>query len=213
MRNGDPYHESNINAQDPLRFIDGSIQFWDIDRNEAIFRAKDFSPLLEGFELTPDGRFVLFKSEGQLANGGTLFVVPSALLDYYQGMITLNPHFPNVLQLNLEQDRFIIDQNQYNLQTGELLETIDPSQVSSEDCQAEDSRSLDGKLIFSRGIDSRQGQVCVLQAGTQELLHVIQVAPSVASYVVGVGDPTISPDGTQLLIPTQQGVVYVYQVE
>ncbi len=54
-------------------------------------------------------------------SGTTNYAVYSAPLEYYQGMITVSPHFPDSFSVDIENQEFYIGGNAYDLRTGEEI--------------------------------------------------------------------------------------------
>jgi hypothetical protein len=144
--------------------------------------------------------------------GATQFVVPSAPLDFYQGMTTIKPHFPEWFGVDVAGNRFMIDDNAYDLKTGAALGEINLPQNAPAGCASKGERSKDGGLLFTRGYDNYYGRICVLDAATMQLLETIESVPHGDYDNLGPLWPILSPNGRTLYFPTQDGAVLVYQV-
>jgi WD40 repeat protein len=144
-------------------------------------------------------------------SGATRFVIESAPLEYYNGMMTLDPHFPEALGVDVDNNRFYINDQAYNLKTGEALGKAERPTTLPRDCAAGGTLSADGSLLFTAGYDSNDGQVCVLNAADHQLIQVLDVIPEAGRDYAGLSALTLSPDGTQLALSTWGGMVYVYQ--
>jgi WD40 repeat protein len=142
-------------------------------------------------------------------SGATKYVIQSAPLDYYNGMWTIKPHFPEFFGVDLAGNRFFINESGYDIDTGELTEQNEPL-TAPKDCFAIGPKSLDEKLTFTLGYESREGQICVLNTDTRELIRTIPVEKTPSNYFVEW--LYISPDGKQLLVTTVSGVSYIYQI-
>ncbi len=145
-------------------------------------------------------------------SGATQYLVKSAPLEYYQGLQTLNPHFPESFGVNLAEDVFYIDTNAYNLQTGAF---IGPSQLPADvpyGCSLAGPITTDGKLVYTVGIDNLEGRICVLSTKDYSYLGSIQVITNPESSSVYTDWIYLSPDGKQLIVTTTSGVVIVYQI-
>lgn len=145
-------------------------------------------------------------------SGATQYVIESAPLDYYNGMITLDPHFPGFFNLDPENNRFYIDSLAYDLQTGEALGDYQPPASLPQGCAAGGERSADGTLLFTYGYDRYEGQLCVLDAYDHSLLQTLDVVPEEGREYTGVSGLTLSPDGAQLAVSLWGGIVNIYQV-
>jgi WD40 repeat protein len=146
-------------------------------------------------------------------SGATQYVTTSAPSYYDDIGLTIHPQFPEWFSVDLEGELFYLDQNGYALQTGVLAGEYQPPVGLPEGCAAGGPLSADGQLRFTLGYDTRQGQVCVLDVATLELLHTLEVIPAPANQIFGLTWLYLSPDGTTLLLPSSTGMIYVYQVE
>jgi WD40 repeat protein len=142
--------------------------------------------------------------------GATQYLIEPDPLEYYHGMMTLNPHFPGVSGLDLEQQVLVMDGINYDLGTGEAVGVYEPPATLEPGCSPFGAASADGQLRFTLGHDSRAGQVCILDARDLSLRAAIQVMPGgeTAPYVWGL---ELSPDGRQLAVIVEGGLVYIYQ--
>ena len=86
-------------------------------------------PFIEG-----TNQIVGFGSWGTMVSwnihsGSTNYVVYSVPLEYYQGMITVSPHYPNSFWVDSENQKFYIGRTAYDLQTGEEIKGPESSDV------------------------------------------------------------------------------------
>ena len=139
-------------------------------------------------------------------SGAAQYHVLSEPLEYYQGMLTLNPHFPESFWVMAEEERFYIDEIAYNLKTGEVIGPYQGQANQVGDCSAVGPVSADGEIMFTGGYGSLSSNICVLKAESKELLSILP-GPS------RMGGVYLSPDGTRLYVPTWDGTVWIYQVE
>lgn len=145
-------------------------------------------------------------------SGATQYVIESAPLDYYNGMMTLDPHFPGFFNLDVENNRFSINDQTYDLQTGQALGIYQPPTTLPQGCAAGGERSADGTLLITYGYDLHEGQLCVLDADDQSLLQTLDVIPEDGREYTGVSGLALSPDGAQLAVSLWGGMVNIYQV-
>lgn len=145
-------------------------------------------------------------------SGATQYVIESAPLDYYNGMMTLDPHFPGFFNLDVENNRFHINDQTYDLQTGQALGIYQPPTTLPQGCAAGGERSADGTLLVTYGYDLHEGQLCVLDADDQSLIQTLEVIPAEGREYSGITGLTLSPDGAQLAVSLWGGMVNIYQV-
>jgi WD40 repeat protein len=145
------------------------------------------------------------------SSGATKFSVKSQPLEYYEGMMTIKPHFPESFAVDPPNSRFFIDDQAYNLQDGKVIGPYQPPQKLPNGCSEAGPVTKDGKIRFSRGYDRAEGRICVLDARDFSVLQTIQVA-SEGSPDGLVGWPVLSPNGRQLAVPLWGGQILVYQV-
>lgn len=146
-------------------------------------------------------------------SGATRYLIEPAALEYYQGMVTLNPYFPEYISVDPENQVFYVDQARYALETGELLGQYQPPATLPDACLASGPTSPDGELHFTIGYNYRTGQICVLNVDKTRLLATIEVLePRVAKWVE-LEWLYLSPDGSQLVVTTTSDILYVYEVQ
>ncbi len=143
-------------------------------------------------------------------SGATRYSLASAPLEYFNGMVTLQPHFPDHVEVDEAANRFVIGGAGYDLTTGEPVEAALATGRAPAGCAESGALSQDQGLLFTRGTESHEGELCVLDAGTLKLIETIPVAAG-GSYAYSLGWPQISPDGRQLIV-TAGGIVFVYQI-
>jgi len=178
-----------------------------VDAYEIGMTSRIFSTHLE---FIPDTNMLVgFGSWGTVVNwnvnsGATNYVIQSAALEYYNGMITIKPHFPEYFDVDQANNSFYINENGFNLSTGESQGTYESPVNLPEGCSPVGPQSVDRKLLFTMGYDSREGEICVLNAETLELLDSLHVQWATWAY--------LSPDGRQLIVTAGSGIVYVFQI-
>jgi WD40 repeat protein len=169
-------------------------------------------------EFVPDKNMLIgFGSWGTVVNwnvnsGATNYVIQSDALEYYNGMITLKPHFPEYFGTEETKDLFYINENSFDLNTGESRGVYQPPANAPAGCAPVGPVSQDKTLLFTRGYEEREGEICILNAQNMELLHTIQVIQPTYGFLHWVDWPFISPDGKQLIVTGGSGFVYVYQI-
>ncbi len=145
-------------------------------------------------------------------SGARNYVVESAPLDYYQGMITLNPHFPEFFGVDLASNQFFINSLGYDLQTGQVTGEYQAPKNLDANCASSGPLSKDGRLRFSLGYDNLDGRICLLDAADWHLMGTIEVIPEEVSKSIYLSWPYLSPDGRQLILTTNLGMIYVYEI-
>lgn len=145
------------------------------------------------------------------AGGDTRYLIEPEPKDYYQGMITLNPHFPEFLSVDTDNGRFYIDNAGYDLATGTSVGTFQPSEKLPDGCTMSGPLSADGRVRFAIGYEGREGQICILDAVDDSLVGTVEVfsAERTAGYITWLYLP---PTGDRLMVATDSGAVLVYGV-
>lgn len=145
-------------------------------------------------------------------SGATAYLLEPQPLDYYNGMVTLNPHFPEFSGLDPATQQFYIAGQGYAVDSGEATGPYAPPANLPAGCAPSGPLSTDGALRFTRGYDTRQGQICVLDALTLSLRATLNVLAPDAPAADRLGWLYLSPDGGQLSVTVAGESVYVYQV-
>ena len=145
-------------------------------------------------------------------SGATQYVITSIPSYTRDGMMTIHPQFPEWFGVDLESDLFYINQNSFSLADGALVGEYQPPANLPADCLDTGPLSADGSLRFTLGYNTRDGQICVLDAATLELVSTFVVIPRPANLSFYLDWLYLSPDGSCLLATTSSGVLYVYQV-
>jgi WD40 repeat protein len=145
-----------------------------------------------------------------LDSGALKYVVGSEALKYYEGMVTIKPHFPESFWLDQKQGSFFINGSPFSIADGKPGAPIQLPASQAKACYSGGVLSKDGKVTFSLGFSEQGGEICVLDARSGELLWRVGVAqPNIGQYIGGL---YLSPDGTRLYVPMEDGIVFVYQV-
>jgi WD40 repeat protein len=145
-------------------------------------------------------------------SGATQYMIEPEPLEYYQGMVTLNPHFPEFMGVDLENQRFYIDNAGYDMASGEMIGPYQPPREVPDGCAINGPHSLEGDLLFTKGLENLGGQICVLDAEDMHLIRTIDVIPAAALDITGVEWLYMSPAGDQLIVNIYGDMIYVYQV-
>jgi len=186
-----------------------------VDAYEIDAPSRIFSTYLEFIPNT--NMLIGFGSWGTVVNwnvnsGATNYVIQSSALEYYNGMVTLKPHFPEYFDSDVTNNIFYINENGFDLGTGENLGVFQLPDELPDGCSPVGPISNDGELMFTRGYGSREGKVCVLNAESFDLLNEIYIMPESDTYIEWVNWLYLSPDGGQLIVTVGSGIVYVYQI-
>ena len=144
-------------------------------------------------------------------SGATRFVIQSPALEYYNGMSTIKPHFPEFFTVDPARNSFYINDNGYDIETGKETGSFSSVANVPEGCAPVGPTTSDQQITFTRGYDKHEGQICVLNASSMELIRTITVAPfEKGNYFVGW--LYLSPNSKQLIVTMESGMVYVYQI-
>lgn len=186
-----------------------------VDPYEMDMVSRTYSTYLE---FVPGKNMLIgFGSWGTVVNwnvnsGATNYVIQSNALEYYNGMITIKPHFPEYFGIDEAKDLFYINENSFDLNTGESRGVYQPPANTPEGCAPVGPFSQDETLLFTRGYDNHEGGICVLNAKTMELMGTLPVMHPNFQVRQWVDWPFLSPDGKQLIVTGGSGFVYVYQI-
>jgi len=207
---------------------DCNIKLWDVESGELLHYFEEtavdaydigsisriFSTYLEFIPGT--NMLVGFGSWGTVVNwnvdsGATNYVIQSSALEYYNGMVTLKPHFPEFFGVDQSQEKFYINENGFNLTTGESLGIYQEPANLPKGCVPSGPISNDGQLLFTRGYGRYHGgEICILNPETFDLLGTLSILPDDDDGWIDW--LYLSPDGKQLLVTVGSGIVYVYQI-
>ena len=194
-----------------------TMEVTEVDYYEGI--ATDVRIFIWHLEFLPESPLVMgFGSFGTAVtwnrySGQSQLVVESVPLDYYQGMVTVAPHYPGSFGVDLENDRFYIGELAYDLETGGQIGVYNIEEEKQPmDCDPFGPVSNDGGLRFTKGRGELVGKICILDNQTMELMGTFQVLPKLGYGYSYVAWPFLSPDGTQLIVPTYDGLLFIYQI-
>jgi WD40 repeat protein len=144
-------------------------------------------------------------------SGATNYVIYSAPLEFYNGMMTVSPHYPDSFGVDTDKNQLFIGKNIYDLQTGAALGEYKPPKTLPDGCALSGAVSADRNLLFAPGYDSLEGQVCILDAHDYHLIRLLEVISS-PDYSLTVAGLALSSDGKILIVATTMGTVNVYQI-
>ncbi|HNS61791.1 MAG TPA: hypothetical protein PKK96_12350 [Anaerolineales bacterium] len=186
-----------------------------VDAYEIGMSSRIFSTYLEF--IPNENMLVGFGSWGTVVNwnvnsGATNYVIQSPALEYYNGMVTLNPHFPEFFDVDMSNNSFYINDNGFDLATGQSLGVYQLPAQLPKGCSPVGPISIDGQLLFTRGYDTREGKICILDSNSLNLLGEIYIMPESDTHIEWVNWLYLSPDGKQLIVTVGSGIVYVYQI-
>jgi WD40 repeat protein len=207
---------------------DCDIKLWDLESKKVLHHFEERSidpyeidwssrPFMYSMQFIPQTDLILgFGSWGTAAvwdvNSGALkYFLQSPPLDFYDGMITVKPHFPEYFRVDLAENRFYIDDTGFNLDTGERTSEQPQDEIAVKNCSSSGARTPDGTLMITRGFENYEGQLCVLNADDLTLVSTIPVLDDTKDGYY-VGWPFISPDGKQLIVTTDSGILFIYQI-
>ncbi|MDH5506688.1 MAG: hypothetical protein OEZ02_05670 [Anaerolineae bacterium] len=145
-------------------------------------------------------------------SGAKKYIVESAPLEYYQGMMTIKPHFPEYFRVDLENGRFYINELGYDISTGEVAEKYQKPANSPIGCSLSGPTSADGKLLFTVGFNHLDGKICILQKATFQVLAIINAIPEKSLDFEGIVWLFMSPNGEQLVAYTYSGTILVFEI-
>lgn len=148
----------------------------------------------------------------QAETGESRYLIEPEPLEYYNGMKTLNPHFPEFFGFNQATQSFLIDNAEYNIASGERLGEYQLPDDLPAGCSPVGPTTTDGSLMFTQGFDEHAGQICILNAGDYQLVQTMPLNASMDSNNDPMAWLYLSPNGNQLLVSTYSGVIHVFQV-
>ena len=197
-----------------------SIHYFEENKTDAYMESNTESRIFTYYMQYVPGtnRLLGFGSWGRVVSwdtisGATQYLIEPEPLEYYNGMITLNPHFPEFFRVDLEHSEFYVDVTRYSIETGEKMGEFVLPENLPEGCAPFGPVLDDGRILISKGYDDRSGQLCVLDAETYELLHSIDVVSNASSSrYLDIDWVYLSPNQKQLIANVHGGVLYVYQI-
>lgn len=144
--------------------------------------------------------------------GDTRYMIEPDALEYYRGMMTLDPHFPGAVMVNEQQEMMTIGGLHFDLQTGKLLGEEEKHRTGVRDCHQSGLSLGDGSVRVSPGLEERSGQLCFLDAESGKLLQALEIIPEKSADHFWISKLDLSPDGRQLFITLNEGLLLVVQV-
>ena len=96
-------------------------------------------------------------------SGAKEYTVISQPLEFYNGMQTINPHFPQSFWVVPEESRFYVNEVAYDLENGEAIGGYTPPENLPEGCGSEGPQSAGGENpLYTRDMGSWKGRsVCL----------------------------------------------------
>lgn len=146
------------------------------------------------------------------ASGATRYLIEPEPLPYYQGMITLDPHFPEFLSVDEASGRLFVGNASYDLITGESVDAYQPPPNLPAGCALAGPLTADGALQLTLGYEDREGQICLLNAADHSLVEAVEIFATGDPNTATIAWLYLSPQGERLIVTTGSGVVLVYQV-
>jgi len=134
-------------------------------------------------------------------------IEPEAL-EYWNGMVTLNPHFPEYFSVNAERRQFYINEMTFNLNDGSYVGLYESSVGTPFNCISAGPVTKDGNLRFTFGLANMQGRICILDAHDNHLIDSFEIPDGTRTSWL-----YISPNGSQLIVTSYDGPIYVYQIQ
>ncbi|MBN2500838.1 MAG: hypothetical protein JXB38_08680 [Anaerolineales bacterium] len=143
-------------------------------------------------------------------SGATQYLLETP--EIFRSAIDEAAHFSQFLRLDAEGQYLYLDHESYDLEIGKREGKVPASENLPQGCALLGPRSLDGDLLFTRGIGESSGQVCVLDAEDLHLIQRLQVVPVASKEAASVNLLSLSPKGDQLIANVSGDMFYVYQI-
>jgi WD40 repeat protein len=147
-----------------------------------------------------------------IVTGKTRYMIEPDPLEFYSGMVTLDPHFPGEVLVDDQLGVLTIGGMEFDLETGELLGSEKEHTDGFRECYQTGFSTLDGSVLLALGVGDRKGQLCFIDAERSELLEVLEIIPKDSAEHFWIKKMDLSPDGTHLLITLDEGIIVVVQV-
>jgi WD40 repeat protein len=150
------------------------------------------------------------------SSGKLNYHVSAPPLDFYHGMMTVNPHFPEGFSVDEKLNQFSIGESFYDLNTGkpieEKQELKSPDTYDDINCTTFGPTSKDGKTLFAIGKKGLERNICVIDVTTGKLKFTFSIFAPIEHSIIEIGLPFLSTDGSTLFVPTSDGVTFVFKV-
>jgi len=147
-----------------------------------------------------------------LNSGATQYVIQPEALEYYQGMQTLNPHFPEYFGVDLGGGKIYLNDRIYNLETGEKEGIYEIPDDIPEGCFPPAISSQSSQLAFTPGFDSRMGSICVVSYPDLTLIRELHVFTVESVRGTGINWIYPSSERNRLYVTTFNGPILIFQV-
>jgi WD40 repeat protein len=150
------------------------------------------------------------------SSGKLNYHVSAPALDFYQGMMTVNPHFPEGFSVDERSERFSIGNSYYDLNTGKPIEEKpeleSPDKYDDINCTSFGPTSKDGKTLFAMEKKDLDRNICVIDVETGKLKSTFSIFAPGEHSIIEIGLPFLSTDGSTLFVPTSDGVTFLFKV-
>ncbi|HSB88948.1 MAG TPA: hypothetical protein VLD63_02865 [Anaerolineales bacterium] len=162
-------------------------------------------------------RLIGFGSWGRVVGwdantGETKYFFEPEPLEFYHGMMTAKPHFPEDMRIAPEEGLFYIGGAAYDLDSGENVAQANMRAIPPSGCFEVGPSLENGRFLVTIGYEEREGQLCLVNASDLSLPATIRILDAERPEDVIVLWPVASPDRHRLLLPLNYGSIYVAQV-
>ncbi len=200
---------------------DGKINIFDIPSGRTIVSIDTLEKHLYALAFSPSGDTLISSSEDCTVM--TWDVNNGSLINSDENTC-LNPNpfsDPKIFREFTYYFEFIYDTNQLieskswssllsrGIESDSIEKLITPQPLG---CNTSGVKTKDGKLRFTRGFDSLEGQICILDNEDLQFISSIDVIPRTMNSKIYVSWPYISPDGRYLVVPISDGTIYIYAI-
>jgi WD40 repeat protein len=148
----------------------------------------------------------------RLGSGTTRYVIQPEALEYYQGMQTLNPHFPEYFGIDLDGGRIFLNNRMYDLESGDKLGTYELPKDLPGGCFAPVESYQESQMFFTPGYELRRGSICVLSSPDLTLIRALQIFPEQEEFDPGINWIYSSDERNRLYVTTDNGPIFILQV-
>ncbi len=145
-------------------------------------------------------------------SGATQYMIEPDPEHMYGGMWHLDPSFPQYMVVDQKSNTFFVESAAFEISSGEPSGDFNLPETLQEGCSPFGEEIGDENLLFSLGYQEFTGKICILDAGTYQLIDALELLGDDLIDVQEIDWIYLSPKGDQLLVSVSGGVVYVYQV-
>jgi len=150
------------------------------------------------------------------SSGKLNYHVSAPPLDFYQGMMTVNLHFPEGFSVDEKSNKFSIGNSIYDLNTGEQIgkkpELKLPGKYDDINCTSFGPTTRDGKTLFAMEKKDQDRKICMIDVETGKLKSTFSIFAPIEHSIIEIGVPFLSTDDSTLYVPTSDGVTFVFKV-